>query len=378
MCCLVDFCIVIFDTVTVVAGLVDVFLFCFTCRHLGMSYVHVSPSSFTGSSLFLCRRLLCRRRGATVYSMQFSAVAVFCSSSFFLSKQTLAMSLSVCAGPDVVHVPKQKSARGGGRVYFLYKAAEHGCLTCVKQLVEGEGVDPKQVSPNTRYLALDYAAWGQSSSSDPRKYDDLLAYLREVTFPTCRGDLPSAASPEVLPLSCGGPDVAHVPPKRCGKTPPRGYYLYKAAEHGCLQCVRHLVETEGVDPNERSLACSYSAGDFARWGRDRNEGSVRYDEVIAYLDDLAPSGEHELLAPAAGRAQRWKRARELESENRLIGLDTPVPAGNGSRMMEKMGWQPGKSLGKALSRALCAFRRICCMFVPLLGCLWLVGAPASS
>ena len=74
---------------------------------------------------------------------------------------------------------------------------------------------------------------------------------------------------------------------------------------------------------------------------------ARYDEVIAYLDDLAPSGEHELLAPAAGRAQRWKRARELESENRLIGLDTPVPAGNGSRMMEKMGWQPGESLGKA-------------------------------
>ena len=53
------------------------------------------------------------------------------------------MSLSVCAGPDVAHVPKQKSARSGGRVYFLYKAAQHGCLACVKHLVDTEGVDPK-------------------------------------------------------------------------------------------------------------------------------------------------------------------------------------------------------------------------------------------
>ena len=196
------------------------------------------------------------------------------------------MYVSVCAGPEVAHVPTQKSARSGGRVYYLYKAAEHGCLACVKHLVDIEGVDPKQASANRGYSALDYAVWGQSSSSDPGKYEDVLAYLRESSLLTCKEDLPLAASSDVLPFSCGGPDVAHVPPKRGGKVQPRGYYLYKAAEHGCLQCVRYLVEIEGLDPNECSSTCSYSAAEFARWGRDLNQRSESYGEVIAYLEEL--------------------------------------------------------------------------------------------
>ena len=58
------------------------------------------------------------------------------------------MYVSVCAGPEVAHVPAQKSTRSGGRVYYLYKAAEHGCLACVKHLVDIEGMDPKQASAN--------------------------------------------------------------------------------------------------------------------------------------------------------------------------------------------------------------------------------------
>ena len=91
--------------------------------------------------------------------------------------------------------------------------------------------------------------------------NDVVAYLKGFVE-----DLPSATSSEGIHFRCGGPDVAHVPPKRYGRDLPRIYCLCKAAEHGCLQCVRHLVKTEGLDPIGRSLTCSYSAGDFARWG----------------------------------------------------------------------------------------------------------------
>ena len=294
-------------------------------------------SSFSVSLLY-CHCLLLAASAATVFRSLFF---------LFLVGMT-------CCGPDVAHVPKQKSARSGGRVYFLYKAAEDGCLACVKHLVDTEGVDPKQVSASCGYSALDFAAWAKSSSSDPGKYDDVLAYLRESTSLICKEDLSPAASVDlspaasvdVLPFSCGGPDVAHVPPKRGGKAQPRGYYLYKAAEHGCLQCVRYLVEIEGLDPNERSSTNSYSAADFARWVRDPNQGSEGYDKVIAYLEELVPSGEQEPPTTVAGSAQRWRRVkRSLEKSNRQVGLDTPVPGGKGARIMEKMGWQPGERLG---------------------------------
>ena len=99
-----------------------------------------------------------------------------------------------CDGPDVAHVPKQRSARGGGRLYFLFQACEDGCLSCVRQLVEKEGVDPRQLSSSSKYAAMDFAAWGRSCSSCRGKYDDVIAYLRVCvshrrvleTAPVCR------------------------------------------------------------------------------------------------------------------------------------------------------------------------------------------------
>ena len=191
-----------------------------------------------------------------------------------------------CDGPDVAHVPKQRSARDRSRIYSLFKACENGCLSCVRQLVEKEGVDPRQLSSSSKYTAMDFAVWGRSCSSCPGKYDDVIAYLRVcVTSPRsrdCSRVSPSAASP----VHCNGPDVAHVPLTRSGKAAERIYYLYKAAEHGCLACVKQLVESEGLDPSETSSTCHYSAADFARWGKGRSSSPVRYEEVIAYLDDF--------------------------------------------------------------------------------------------
>ena len=64
-----------------------------------------------------------------------------------------------CLGPDVQHVPRQKSAKSGGRKYVLFTAAQDGCLACVKHLVEREGVDVHSASTNCKYTALDFAEW---------------------------------------------------------------------------------------------------------------------------------------------------------------------------------------------------------------------------
>ena len=193
-----------------------------------------------------------------------------------------------CDGPDVAHVPRQRSACDGGRIYFLFKACEDGCLPCVRELVEKEGVDPKQLSLSGKYTAMDFAEWGQSCSSSPDKYDDVIAYLNVCATSLFSQDCSHVSLSAVSPVHCSGPDVAHVPPDRCGKAAERIYYLYKAAEHGCLPCVKQLIESEGLDPRKTSLTCHYSAADFARWGQSRSSRPARYEEVLAYLDDVAP------------------------------------------------------------------------------------------
>ena len=89
----------------------------------------------------------------------------------------VAMCMCRCDGPDVAHVPRQRSACDKGRIYFLFKACEDGCLSCVRELVEEEGLDPRQLSLSRKYTAMDFAEWGQSYSSCPDKYDDVIAYL---------------------------------------------------------------------------------------------------------------------------------------------------------------------------------------------------------
>ena len=201
---------------------------------------------------------------------------------------SVAMFMCRCDGPDVAHVPRQRSACDGGRIYFLFKACEDGCLSCVRELVEKEGVDPRQSSLSGKYTAMDFAEWGQSCSLYPGKYDDVIGYLNVCATLLRSRDCPCVSLSAASAVHCSGPDVAHVPPDRCGKAAERIYYLYKAAEHGCLPCVKQLVESEGLDPRKTSLTCHYSAADFARWGQGLSSSPARYEEVVAYLDGVAP------------------------------------------------------------------------------------------
>ena len=67
--------------------------------------------------------------------------------------------MACCEGPDAAHVPTQKSAREGGREYYLFTAAGDGCLPCVKHLVEVERVDVFATSQTCKYTALAFAEW---------------------------------------------------------------------------------------------------------------------------------------------------------------------------------------------------------------------------
>ena len=66
--------------------------------------------------------------------------------------------LAYCPGPEE-HRPTQRHA-DGKREYVLFKAAEDGCLSCVKWLIEQEGVDPNSRSENNGYTVVGFADWG--------------------------------------------------------------------------------------------------------------------------------------------------------------------------------------------------------------------------
>ena len=78
---------------------------------------------------------------------------------------------------------------------------------------------------------------------------------------------------------CSGPE-SHVPPRRHrGK---RTYVLFRAAEDGCLKCVRKLLEEEKVDISAVSETKGYSALDFAEWGVKKGSSSEG-DAVVKFL-----------------------------------------------------------------------------------------------
>ena len=66
--------------------------------------------------------------------------------------------MAYCPGPEE-HRPTQRHAYGK-REYVLFKAAEDGCLSCVKWLIEQEGVDPNSRSENMGYTVVGFADWG--------------------------------------------------------------------------------------------------------------------------------------------------------------------------------------------------------------------------
>ena len=52
-------------------------------------------------------------------------------------------------------------------MYFLFSAAEKGCLACVRQLIEKEGGDFRSRSLHNRYTALDFAPWFAEKGDNP-------------------------------------------------------------------------------------------------------------------------------------------------------------------------------------------------------------------
>ena len=59
--------------------------------------------------------------------------------------------------------------------------------------------------------------------------------------------------------------------------------VFTIVQDGCLACVKHLVEREGVDVHSESANSKYTALDFAEWSHQRMRGSKDCQAVIHYL-----------------------------------------------------------------------------------------------
>ena len=59
-----------------------------------------------------------------------------------------------CGDPGKAHKSKRKNV---GREYVLYQAAKDGCVSCVRRLIEEEGIDPMVKSATQQWTAFDFA-----------------------------------------------------------------------------------------------------------------------------------------------------------------------------------------------------------------------------
>ena len=180
------------------------------------------------------------------------------------------MSGRACPGVDVAHVPTHKGARGE-RTYFLFPGAEDGCLECVKHLIQNENLDPLSTSTRAKYTAAAFAEWSRKhGGEDPDGCRRVMKYLEAIS---CNN-------------TCAGLDRAHQPTQSGARSGERKYFLFQAAQDGCLQCVKHVVENEGVHPLSTSSRAKYTAAAFAEWstthGGEDVDGCRR---VMKYLDE---------------------------------------------------------------------------------------------
>ncbi len=79
---------------------------------------------------------------------------------------------------------------------------------------------------------------------------------------------------------------SHLPKSRARKQL-KEYSLFKAAEDGCLRCVRRKLEVEkDVDPHVTSETNNYTAKDFAKYAVDKHIDGA--DAVVKYLEKYWP------------------------------------------------------------------------------------------
>ena len=210
--------------------------------------------------------------------------------------------------PGEAHRPSRR--RCSQPKYWLYQAVSEGCLPCVQRLLREDGIDARSTSENQGYTALDFAAWAQEQGVAGAK--EVAAFLAQE--PGVDAVSQSNAGPvaaELVPVPACSPGVSHPPSKR--QRPHRKYWLFGAASAGCLRCVRHYVENEGVEPLSKSDSHGWTSLDFAVWAGQ--QGVVGAKEVEAYL-----------------------------KKDHLV--DPESAEGPGMKMMLRQKWRPGQGLGK--------------------------------
>ena len=170
--------------------------------------------------------------------------------------------------PGEAHCPSKH--RCSQDKYWLFKAAQDGCLPCVQRMVRQGGIDPCSTSDTQGYTALDFANWAKERGVAGAQ--EVAAFLAQET------GADSDDGWSVVQLECT-PGVSHPPTKR--RRALRKYWLFGAARAGCLRCVRHYIDVEGVDPASKSDTHGWSALDFAVWARQ--QGVVGAAEVETFM-----------------------------------------------------------------------------------------------
>ena len=244
-----------------------------------------------------------------------TAPAEFSGPSPMASAAAMARDAGSGCIPGEAHRPSR--SRCSQPRYWLFQAARDGCLPCVQRMLNEEGIDVHSTSENLGYTALDFATW--AAEKDVVGAQEVMAFLAQEAGADAGGqpnteqhgvaaaaadDAPQratrVASQEAEPttracpastgLAAGGisppvpghacsPGETHVPSTR--RRQQRKYWLFQAASEGCLRCVRHFVEAEGVDPASESDTNGWTALDFAVWAREH--GDVGSEEVETYL-----------------------------------------------------------------------------------------------
>ena len=170
--------------------------------------------------------------------------------------------------------------------YLLFQAASDGCAACVRDLLEGKTplgyVDSMSQSDSNRYTVKDFAEF--ASQKGVHGAEEVCSYLSSRWPQVVSAASTSTSSTHKI--KCNG---LHPVRSKARRYAPK-YMLYKAASHGCLACVRALLEGETplgfVDPLSKSDVNNYTVKDFAEHAlRIQIAGA---DEVCAYLANRWP------------------------------------------------------------------------------------------
>ena len=124
------------------------------------------------------------------------------------------MALSLCGGLDVPYVPTQRSAPDEGRLSFLAKAGDYGCLSCVEHFAVCCGLDLAECPFSDRCTALDLVELERPIRSLSVRCDDCTPYSHMLCpIPYVTG-LTSVPMPVLGVSSCSGLALEHVPTLR--------------------------------------------------------------------------------------------------------------------------------------------------------------------